>query len=206
MPKFKDLSGKKIGNLTFIKPVGKKNGNYIWKVKCDCGKLANLPGYTVKSGNTKSCGCLKGERLEEISQTPEYFCYRDLLKRCTNPEDKNFKNYGGRGIRVCRRWRQSFQNFLDDMGQKPSPNHSIERKDNGGNYEPDNCIWATAKIQSNNTRANRLIRAFGMNQKIQTWAKLTGLSANLIAQRIDKLKWSSETALKTPKRKQKNGA
>jgi hypothetical protein len=100
-------------------------------------------------------GKLKHGHACRHPRSSEYNCWGSMIARCTNPNDPGWKNYGGRGIRVCERWRNSFENFLADMGLKPSPGLSIERVENDGNYEPGNCRWATRKEQRANQRPRR---------------------------------------------------
>ena len=117
-----------------------------------------------------------------------------MIDRCSRPSHKFFKHYGGRGISVCERWSK-YENFLDDMGRRPTPKHSIDRIDNNGNYEPSNCRWATSKTQLRNRRANRIIDFNGESFCIAEWAERTGTSSAVISQRIDNLGWSIEDAL-----------
>jgi len=132
---------------------------------CDCGTKRVVNGSTLRDGTSRSCGCLQREVAKYIggiqhithgcgskkNRAPEYRAWDSMKARCYNEKTKNFRRYGGRGIKVCVRWRGSFENFLNDMGRKPSPNHSIDRINNDGNYEPGNCRWATKSQQMNNT-------------------------------------------------------
>ena len=132
----------------------------------------------------------------------EYRTWRAMKARCHNTIDPKCANYGGRGIRVCERWANSFEAFLEDMGRKPSPRHSIDRVDNDGNYEPSNCRWATPKEQANNQRLKRSARMVEWNGKTQTmsdWARELGISVTLIHYRLEK-GWSPAEALR-PARK-----
>ena len=154
-----DLTGQKFGRLTAIKKVIEK---YITKYKCmcDCGEEVIIDHRSLKSGATKSCGCLRRDRLLEknykhghkkrFEQTKEYLAWVSMKDRCLNPNFKDYDRYGGRGIKVCERWLNSFENFLDDVGLAPNIEYSIDRIDNNGNYEPGNVRWADDWTQVNN--------------------------------------------------------
>ena len=132
------------------------------RARCECGAVVEVDVRAVRSGNTKSCGCLKREVLAErnkalsthgeshFNMTPEYSSWIAMRRRCLNPNMKAWPNYGGRGITICDR-SSSFENFLADMGRRPE-GHSLDRIDSNGNYEPANCRWATAKQQGSNRR------------------------------------------------------
>lgn len=126
--------------------------------------------------------------------TSEYRTWAHIKNRCGNSKYKEFHRYGERGIKVCERWLNSFPNFLADMGLKPTASHSIERKNNNGDYEPNNCIWATDQQQSENRRSNRFLTHDGKTMIMSHWAKLTGISSNKICQRLKK-GWAIEKTL-----------
>ncbi len=132
------------------------------------------------------------------SLTKEFVCWLNMRRRCYYQKHHRHSDYGGRGIAVCERWRNSFGNFLADMGPKPSPRHTLERIDNDGNYEPGNCRWATPKEQSNNTRRNRTLTLNGRAMHLHQWAKELGIGRRTIAARIDVYGWTVEQALTTP--------
>lgn len=130
--------------------------------------------------------------------TPEYACWRGMKGRCYLPSNKTYHNYGGRGIKVCDRWLNSFQAFFGDLGERPSPQHSIERIDTNGNYEPGNCRWATAKEQGENRRDTRWLTYDGKSLCMADWANLTGIPVGTIWHRLNS-GWSIEAALTKPR-------
>ena len=139
-----------------------------------------------------------------MSRTPEYKAWFNMKDRCFNPNTKGYPNWGGRGITVCDRWLD-FENFLADMGTKPSPKHSLDRIDNDGDYCPDNCRWSTKAEQENNKRTNRLITIDDVTLTIAQWEKKMGFSKNVIWERL-KSGWSEYKAVMTPVRYQRKSA
>ncbi len=133
--------------------------------------------------------------------SPEYISWRGMNARCKNKGDPNYVKYGGRGIKVCDRWRASFINFLEDMGLKPEPSMSIERKDNDGDYEPSNCRWATTQEQANNRRSSVFIELNGKRQTVAEWSRETGISQQVLHARLKVHGWPLERALTEPVRK-----
>lgn len=153
-----NLAQRRFGRLLVLRRNGTQCSHAMWECLCDCGQLATVMRGALLSGNTRSCGCLKSEldkiklRTHGMTNTPEYNVWRTMIQRCTNPKNKDYRYYGGRGIRICQKWRKSFAAFLSDMGNRPFPKAEIDRKNNDGNYEPNNCRWVDDYIQANNRR------------------------------------------------------
>lgn len=200
---FVDLTGQKFGRWTALEYRPKNKGRSYYLCKCECGKEKEVAASIMKNGDSKSCGCLNAEvaakRMTKHGQylTPEYRTWQDIIKRCHNPKTKCYPRYGGRGIKVCERWRNSFENFIEDMGKKPSPKHSIERRENNGDYEPSNCHWATNEEQVRNKRTNVFLEWNGKRMIVADWAKEIGVDQFTLYARISN-GWSTERALTTP--------
>lgn len=128
------------------------------------------------------------------AESPEYRAWQAMLERCANPKRRDYKHYGGRGIKVCDRWRQSFPAFLADMGAKPSQRHELDRRDSNGDYGPDNCRWATRLEQARNTRVTVYLEHEGIRRSIGEWAELTGLRTDTLLSRV-KRGWPTARAL-----------
>lgn len=200
-----DLAGKRTGMLVAVRSVGHRGNSraHFWECRCDCGKTAHVRANYLRSGKTTSCGCQKrlGHKPTHGHargrQTPTYLAWLGLRSRCSNPKNIRWPEYGGRGITVCERWKESFEHFLADMGEKPSRAHQIDRINNDGNYEPSNCRWTTRIEQMNNTSANVRVVFQGRVQTIAQWARELGIAANTIAVRL-RIGWSPERALTAP--------
>lgn len=157
----KNIAGQRFGKL-IAEHNFSKDGSIYWSCKCDCGREKEVKTSNLICGNTKTCGtCTKKEntvlRYIKGVKTPEYRAWFHIKDRCFNHKNKAFRNYGGRGITMCDRWRYSFENFLADVGQRLSSEHSIDRINNNGNYEPGNCRWADISTQNKNRRSRKEI-------------------------------------------------
>lgn len=196
---FQDLTGRRFGRLIVLEYAGKRQTNHRWLCECDCGKRTTVESGHLRSGVTKSCGCLQKEKVTRHGKckTPEYKVWDNMISRCTSPTYIGYANYGDRGITVCERWRNSFAAFLKDMGLRPSPNHSIDRVNNEGNYEKANCRWATRRQQQRNRRRNRLLTFKGKTMCLAEWAERINMPYFTLHGRL-RLGWSVERALLTP--------
>lgn len=179
-----NLVGNKYDRLIVLRETNKRTrqGSIIWECVCDCGNTVFSTGGNLKRYNTKSCGCLNRQKRavsclkHGMTNTPEFKCWQHIISRCTKPFDRSYKNYGGRGISICERWFFSFQNFFEDMGNRPSNNHSIERNNVNGNYEPSNCRWATRDEQAKNKRNTRRVEYQGEFYHVNELCKKIGIS------------------------------
>ncbi len=185
--------GMRFNRLVLISFAYKKNEVSHWTARCDCGTIKAYSVYKMRSGHTQSCGCLHKERIRTHNQTKTnlYYRYHAILHRCNNPDNIYYKNYGGRGIKCL--W-ETFEEFANDMGQPPTPKHTLDRIDNDGHYCKENCRWATRFEQSINTRQNRLITHDGKTQCLALWAKEYGMTPNMLRGRLQS-GWTMENAL-----------
>lgn len=188
------MIGRRFGRLTVVSSAGRDGCcALLWRCICACGNTKVVAGYNLGRGDTKSCGCLRAKRHDYGAA--EYLAWTSMLNRCGNPKQRSYPDYGGRGIKVCRRWVKSYANFLADMGRRPSVGLSLDRIDNSKGYSPGNCRWATRKEQANNSRKNRLITYHSVTRTITEWSGLTGIKRLTIAARLDHYGWTIGQAL-----------
>lgn len=206
-----DFVGQRFGRLVVTERAPNKGGSPAWACNCDCGRKVAVRAACLKRGNTKSCGCLtvdnaiamgRRNRTHGHSKTRAYSIWCGMMARCGEPTHRNYPHYGGRGIAVCQRWR-AFENFLADVGQPPWPGAELDRKDNGGNYAPDNWRWVSRQEQNNNKRDNRHLTLRGCTKTVSEWARDLGLNRNSLFGRL-RLGWSDEDALTIPFRHMRN--
>lgn len=183
--------GQRNNFLTLIDVHCRKPGANTWLAQCDCGNPTIVNVGDFNSGHTKSCGCHRRDVLRVIkrthgmTETAEYRAWCHIRDRCEREANAKYDRYGGRGIKVCDRW-QVFENFLSDMGKKPSRWHSIERNDNDGDYEPSNCRWATMNEQAQNKSNNVMVLVDGEKVCVSEAERRLGISGGAINQRARK--------------------
>lgn len=203
MPAKRDITDQRFGRLTALHR--DSTDSRRWVCRCDCGKQKSIQLGHITTGRIKSCGCLVVETTSRRLTThgkgnakcPEYRTWKNIKNRCLNPKSEKYEFYSKVGI--CERWRNSFEAFLEDMGEKPSPRHSIERKNNLKGYSKENCIWALPSRQVRNRRVSRMITFMGETRHLYDFAEEYGLDGPIVAQRLAK-GWDVERALTMPRR------
>jgi len=196
MSKTHNLKGQTFGKWHILQEVREKHS---WVCKCECGSKKIVTESNLLRGLSRSCGCRRFESKNVTharSKTTEYRIWAAMKRRCYNPREKSYHNYGGRGITVSKDWH-SFSNFFRDMGKRPSPELTIERNDTNGNYEKGNCRWATMHEQMRNRRDTYKLCFNGKSMIVPDWAKETGIPICTIRNRI-RLGWTIAEALTTP--------
>lgn len=202
------IPGRKIGRLTLISHFTIRNPNgaavKCWRYVCKCGKHGTVRSGNLSNGSTRSCGCLAREiaRINhtthgESKKKPEWLAWKNMIDRCGNKRHFAYKNYGGRGIRVCHKWRASYTAFLADVGRRPSSDHSLNRKNNSKGYFPGNVNWATWHEQQNNRRSSIHLKLNGIYKTISEWARIYSISVATVFSRLHR-GWAPEDALKKP--------
>ena len=204
MGKFIDLTGQKFGRLTVLSRTdNNKHRQVMWLCQCKCGNFIVVRGYRLKDGHTKSCGCLNKEQAiinvskhhsHKLSNTRLYQTWQNIKKRCLNYKDKNYKNYGGRGIEICNEWLNPNNFFKWALNNGYSDNLTIDRIDNNKGYTPNNCRWTTLKTQANNKRNNHLLTFKGKTKTMIQWADKFKINYYTLSTRL-KRNWTTERAL-----------
>jgi len=197
---FIDLTGKQFGRLRALRVAARnKHNQLMWECECECGVTCLALGHLLRNGEKQSCGCLKREAIASVNfshgmtGTPIYAIYRSMMQRCYDQNSHAYDRYGARGISVCEKW-QKFEGFYEDMGDKPE-GMSLERKDNNGDYCPENVVWAGGKAQANNRRSNRVLEHRGKSQTLTQWADEIGMKPQTLHARIFCYGWPVEKAL-----------
>jgi hypothetical protein len=206
-------AGLRFGRLVTLAASHRAGKEVLSRCRCDCGTDVTVRSGKLRTGHTQSCGCLQRDRARSANlkhgqsqkksgtrPTSEYTSWASMLARCYNPAHKDFASYGGRGVIVCDRWRESFAAFFADMGLKPSPAHSVDRENPDGNYEALNCRWATVIEQARNKRNTLIVTHCGESRPLTKWAEIVGVRYSVLHRRIVKLGWPVGRALSTPPR------
>lgn len=190
--RLKDQTGRRFGRLVAVSVVQvdeSKENDHLWLFSCDCGNTKQARIKRVRSGKTASCGCLFKETMRDrntkhglSSASATYRTWKDMRQRCMNSKNSDWKNYGGRGVSVCKEW-DDFAVFLADMGERPQ-GMTLDRIDVNLGYSKENCRWADAKTQANNKTSNHVITLLGRSQTLQAWAEETGIKRETIAARV----------------------
>lgn len=199
---FTDLTGKEFGETWVVVRLIEKTATSKskWLCKCSCGNERAMGASEINGNKTqrcRSCTARQTFTTHGMAHSREYTSWYSMISRCYRTADKEHSNYGGRGIKVCDRWRYSFEAFIEDMGPRPNNTTLDRHPDNDGNYEPNNCRWATPTEQGRNTRVNRLLEHDGRTQCMAAWADEAGMSIQSLYQRL-KRGWTVERALTEP--------
>ncbi len=212
--KWRDMVGQRLGRLEVVGYTGRSRrpGEKLFACKCSCGWFIDANAYSLTSGNTTSCGCAHSDAVAARNSasathgharggktSPEYKAWSSMIRRCTDPKNDHYADYGGRGITVCAAW-MSFETFLRDMGLRPGREYSLERLDNNLGYFPTNTDWATAKQQCRNQRSNVLHEIDGDRRTLGEWAEIYDADPDLLYVRVVRRGWELATALLTPPR------
>lgn len=183
---FVDLTGKRL-NRWLVLSLSSSGRTVKWLCRCDCGKEKRVRGQHLKNGASRSCGCYAVDNhptKHNATGTPEFMAWTSIKQRCGNIKNPSYKNYGGRGIKVCAEWEDSFSLFISDVGKRPSDKYSIDRIDNDKGYNKDNCKWSLRSEQNRNHRRNRWITYNGETLCITDWAKKIGITQHALQARF----------------------
>lgn len=207
MGKYIEMIGKQYGRYTVIGKE-KRDGSIFWKCRCSCGNIRYVNGGDLRQGKTKSCGCYRNDwaktasRKHGLSHTRVYYIWQDMRRRCNDSKEKEYQNYGGRGISVCDDWNKSFEVFYKWAVENGYTDElTIDRIDVNGNYEPSNCRFVTFKEQMNNRTDNHYLTFNSETHTISEWSEITGIQYATLKDRVNKLHWTTDDALTKPVRK-----
>jgi hypothetical protein len=199
-----DLTNNQYGNLTVVNYAGLKGARSYWNCSCSCGRKILVRADSLLNNRSTSCGCLRTEKFKEsktthgLTYTRFYKIWRNMIDRCENNKHVHYKDYGGRGIEVCREWHDLlvFKNWADTNGY--SDNLTIDRIDNSKGYNPNNCQWTTQKEQVRNTRRNRFVTYCGQTKCVSEWAEILKINTSVLWNRLFLHGWTIERAFTTP--------
>jgi hypothetical protein len=201
-----DYSGQTIGGYTVIRQssYSDASGLAFWDVRCKCGFATTIAGALLKRNKVGCVTCRHEARVthghaRRGKREPEYDVFLQMHQRCDNPNNKDYADYGGRGLTVCKRWcyTDGYINFMADMGPRPSPLHELDRRENSKGYSPGNCRWVTSKTNNRNRRSNVLVTYKGKTQTLAAWAEELGVPYPLVRHRIA-IGWTPRKAFTTP--------
>jgi hypothetical protein len=208
-----DLTGKKFGILTAINRIGTKDRQALWLCKCECGNEKIIKASSLNTNKCTSCGCLRGKKIAESniknktthnkSGSRIYWIWSSMIERCTNKKNKQYKHYGDRGIKVCEEWRNSFENFYKDMGDRPINKSSLGRIDNDKGYYKENCRWETYNQQANNKRNNKRYIIGEENLTLKQISEKYNINYGTLKSRINESKMPIDIAISMPPLKNK---
>lgn len=207
-----DFTGRKFGRwtvLSFSHKVSCGNGaNYYWNCICDCGTVKKVSASSLRGGKSTSCGCYNKEIISQpkkhgMTKEKIYWVWHSMIQRCENKNEKNYRNYGGRGIKVCPEWHDSGVFIEWSLSNGYKQGLTLDRIDSNGNYEPNNCRWVGWDVQANNTCRNHYVEINGIVKTVAQWARENNIPYKSVYSRTRDLGWSFEKALTTPIRKQK---
>ena len=208
------MIGSQFHKLTVLSEAGiNRHQKRMFVCRCECGNQRIVIAAHLRNGNTQSCGCWQKERAKAVGKSNrrhgdkssrEWKSWQAMRSRCLNPHATGYRNYGGRGISICERWAR-YEHFLEDMGRRPSPQHSLDRIDSNGNYEPGNCRWASPEQQMRNIRTNVSLTFQGKTMTVVEWAEEMKIPASRIYGRL-KRGWNAEQALTLQDRRKRSGS
>lgn len=182
-----DHTGQRYGRLTVLHECAREGRTHPrWSCQCDCGTQINATGYLLSAGRVRSCGCLQRDAASKYNSATKvkhsgfgtrlYSTWQSMIQRCCNPKSPAYRHYGGRGIEVCASWVNDFAAFRRDMGDKPTHDHSLDRKDNDGPYSPENCRWATREQQARNKRRSLMVEHNGKLMHLKDACEASGVN------------------------------